>query len=299
MTELPGPKQRRGATAWVLLRDAAVAWSEDRAPRMGAALSYYTVFSLSPLLLIGSSGAGLVFGPDAARGEIFGQLRDLLGPEGARVVESMLQSVNKPAQGWLGTAAGVVLSLIGATTVFAELQSSLDQIWRADAPRSAGIWAWLRARVLSFGLIMGIGFLLMVSLVFSAAVAALHAWWSPIFGNWAVLMQGVNVVAGYLMTTGMFAMIYKIIPSRSIAWRDVWVGAAVTALLFTLGRTLIGLYIGTSGVSSGFGAAGSLVVLLLWVYYSAQIFLFGAEFTWVYAHARGSRSGEAVAARPD
>jgi membrane protein len=201
----------------------------------------------------------------------------------------MLASVSKPTEGIVSTVIGVLLLLVGATTVFGELQDALDRIWRAPArDRSGGLWGLLRARLLSFGLILGIAFLLMVSLVLSAVVAALGKWWSGAFGSWELVAQVLNIVLGFALTTGVFAMIYKIMPRVSVQWHDVWLGAAVTALLFTVGRFLIGLYIGKSGIASGFGAAGSLVVIFIWVYYSAQIFLIGAEFTWIYATRFGS-----------
>ncbi len=283
-----------------LFRDAAVAWADDYAPSMGAALAYYTMFSVAPLLLIVISVAGLVFGADAAQGAIFGQLRGMMGETGALAVQGLLESISEPSEGILGTVIGVTVLLIGATTVFGELQDALDRIWRAPVQtRSSGVWSLLRARLLSFGMIMCIGFLLMVSLIASAVVSALGKWWSPIFGGWTTVLQVFNFVFSFAMTTTMFAMIYKIMPRVQIQWRDVWVGATVTALLFTIGKLLIGLYIGRSGVASTFGAAGSLVVVMVWVYYSAQVFLLGAEFTWVYAHAFGSRLGHKEAPRAD
>ena len=280
------------ATTWGLLKDAASSWRADYAPSMGAALAYYTTFSAAPLLLIVVAVAGLVFGRDAARGEIFNQLHGLIGEQGAIAVQGLLQSVSKPAEGALATAIGTAALLLGATSVFAELQDALDRIWRAPVRDRSGVWRLLRTRLLSFGMILGIGFLLMVSLVVSAALAALGRWWAPMFGGWALLAQAGNVTLSFALITVIFAMIYKIMPRASVHWKDVWIGASVTALLFTLGKSLIGLYIGRSGVTSGFGAAGSLAVVLLWVYYSAQIFLLGAEFTWVYAHSFGSRRGE-------
>ena len=283
------PPHRSIKAWWLLVKQAASAWVADYAPSMGAALSYYSVFSLAPLLLIVISLAGLVFGQDAVRGELFGQLRGLVGADAAQAIEGLLASVSKPAEGVASALIGVVLLLIGATTVFGELQDALDRIWRAPVrDRTGGLWGLLRARLLSFGMILGIAFLLMVSLVFSVAVAALGKWWSVAFGSWELLAQVVNLVLGFALTTGVFAMIYKIMPRVHVQWHDVWIGAAVTALLFTIGRLLIGLYIGRSGVASGFGAAGSLIVVFVWVYYSAQIFLIGAEFTWVYATTFGS-----------
>lgn len=275
-----------------LCKKAVMSWLDDYAPSMGAALAYYTVFSIAPLLLIVISVAGLVFGEAAARGAIFEQLSGLMGQEGAMAVQGLLSSVNKPAEGIVATVTGVLLLVLGATTVFRELQDALDRIWRAPAQSAnAGVWKMVRTRLLSFGLIMGIGFLLMVSLVASAAFAALGKWWAPVFGGWAQVGQVINFVFGFAVTVVGFAMIYKLMPRAQVQWMDVWVGAAVTALLFSIGKHLIGLYIGKSSVASGFGAAGSLVVVLVWVYYSAQIFLLGAEFTWVYAHEFGSLKG--------
>lgn len=281
-----------------LARRAVAAWIDDQAPSMGAALAYYTLFSLAPLLLIVIAVAGLVFGPDAARGQIFDELRGFIGAPGAAAVQQLLESVNRPAGGVAATATGVALMLLGATTVFAELQSALDRIWRAPAPPLGGLWGLLRARVLSFGLILGLGFLLIVSLVMSAALSALQAWWASAFGGWELVLQVLNHLSSLALMTVLFAAIYKLMPRVRVAWADVWVGAIVTAGLLTIGRVLIGLYLGTGAVTSGFGAAGSVVAVMVWVYYSAQIFLLGAEFTWVYAHALGSRRGQAAAPAP-
>jgi membrane protein len=275
-----------------MIKRSVVAWIEDDAPSLGAALSYYSVFSLAPLLLIVVSVAGLVFGAEAARGEVFGQIRGLLGDEGAAAIEGLLDSVKNPGGGVVSTIVGVVLMLAGATTVFGQLQNALDRIWRSPERPAGGLWALLRTRLLSFGLILGLGFLLMVSLVLSAGMAAAEKWWAPALGDWQVTAQVLSFALSFTMTALMFAAIYKIMPRVPIAWSDVWVGAAVTAALFSVGRVLISLYIGHSAVASGFGAAGSLVVVLVWVYYSAQVFLLGAEFTWVYAYERGSKRGQ-------
>lgn len=276
--------------ARALIRDTINAWLDDYAPSMGAALAYYTLFSIAPLLLIVIAVAGFFFGAEAARGEIVGQLEELMGKDGARAIEGLLASVNRPAHSAIAMVMGAGLLFVGATTLFGELQDALDRIWRAPKGREGSIWGLLRARLLSFGLILGIAFLLIVSLVISAGLSAVAKWWSPLFGTWTALAYVTDVLVSFALTTVMFAMIYKILPRVRIDWRDVWIGAAVTALLFTLGKFLIGLYIGKTGIASGFGAAASLVVILVWVYYSAQIFLLGAEFTWVYAHALGSRS---------
>ncbi len=207
-------------------------------------------------------------------------------------MQGLIESASEPTEGIVATIVSIVLLIIGATTVFGELQSDLDRIWRAPATQQqSGIWTLLRTRLLSLGMVLAIGFLLLISLVLSAGLAALGKWWGGLFGGWEVLLHVINFIVSFAIITGLFAMIYKILPRVDIAWRDVWIGAAVTALLFTIGKLLIGLYIGKSGVASGFGAAGSFVVLLIWVYYSTQIFLLGAEFTWVYSHEHGSRSG--------
>jgi membrane protein len=278
-----------------LFKAAAVNWVHDYAQSMGAALAFYTMFSIAPLLLIVISIAGLVFGEEAARGEIFNQLRGMLGGPGALAVQGLLESAGKPAESALATGFGLVLLFIGATSVFAELQDALDRIWRApQRAKSAGLWGLARARLLSFGMILGIGFLLIVSLAFSAGLAALGNWWEPESHGWITLVRTFEIGLSVLLVTAVFALIYKTMPRVRIAWRDVWVGAAVTSVLFLGGKFLIGFYIGRSGISTGFGAAASLVVVLLWVYYSAQIFLFGAEFTWAYSHMFGSRRAHAL-----
>ncbi|MDO8299915.1 YihY/virulence factor BrkB family protein [Lacisediminimonas sp.] len=281
---------------WVLIKAAASSWVDDYAQSMGAALAYYTMFSIAPLLLIVISVAGLIFGVDSARGEILAQLQDLMGVDGAHMVQGLLHSVSKPAESITAMVVGTVLLLIGATTVFGELQDALDRIWRAPKRVHSGLWHLLRSRLLSFGMILGIGFLLTVSLVVSAMLAALGKLWGPLFAEWETLANIVNLLVSFLLMTTVFAMIYKIMPRARVDWADVWIGAAVTALLFTAGKFLIGLYIGKSGVTSVFGAAGSLVVVLVWVYYSAQIFLMGAEFTWAYALTFGSRKAQVLPA---
>jgi membrane protein len=282
---------------WAVVKGAVQSFSNDYAPSMGAALAYYTVFSIAPLLFIVILIAGLIFGEEAASGEIFTQLRGLMGDQGASAIQAMVQGVKDPATGVIGTIVSSLVLLLGATTVFGELQSALDRIWRAPArAESSGIWNLLRTRLLSFGMVLGIGFLLIVSLIASAALAALGKWWGPMLGSWETLAQVINQAISFGLFTVGFALIYKYMPRVKIEWHDVWIGAAVTALLFTIGKFLIGLYIGKSAIASGFGAAGSVVVVLVWVYYSAQIFLLGAEFTWVYAHEAGSRKGTA---RPD
>jgi membrane protein len=207
-------------------------------------------------------------------------------------VQSLLRSVSQPRQGVVGTAIGIAVLLVGATGVFGELQNALDRIWRAPARAThSGLFVLLRSRLLSFGMVLCFGFLLMVSLLASAAISAVGRWWQPVFAGWELIAQGATFALGFAFVTVMFAMIYKLMPRARVRWRDVWIGAAFTSLLFNAGKLLIGLYLGKSGFASGFGAAGSLVALLFWMYYSSQIFLLGAEFTWVYAYTCGSRQG--------
>lgn len=286
-----------GRAALALVKESVSRWVDDRAPSMGAALAFYTLFSLAPLLLIVISVAGLAFGEPAARAAIFAQLSQLVGDSSARAVDAALGELNRPQAGRLGAWVGLVTLLVGATTVFAELQDALDRIWRAPPARGRGLWVLLRQRLLSLGMVLGIGFLLLVSLLVSAALAVIEHWWSPWFGAWVATARGVSALASFAVTTLLFAMIYKWMPSVRVAWRDVWIGAAITAVLFSVGKFLIGEYIGRSGVASAFGAAASVIALLLWLYYSAQIFLLGAEFTRAYAQRHGSqRGGEAIAA---
>lgn len=274
---------------WPLIKESISQWSDDYAASMGAALAYYTIFSIAPLLVIAIAVAGFFFGEDAARGEIFAQLRGLIGDEGAAGIQGLVKSAGETGKGVFAAVLGIATLLLGATTVFGELQSDLDRIW--DAPKSAksGLWGMLRGRLLSFGMILGIGFLLLVSLVLSAALSALGHFWSDRLAGWELLLQAINFVVSFAIVTGLFAMIYKLLPRSTIGWKDVWIGAIVTSLLFSIGKLLIGLYLGKSSVASGFGAAGSLVIVLLWVYYSSQIFLLGAEFTKTYAYRHGSR----------
>ena len=282
-----------GAGLWQLARKSVIAWSNDYASSMGAALAYYTLFSLAPLLLLVISIAGLVFGADAARGQVVAQLGGLIGPEGGAAVEGLLKSASEPAKSTIASLISVITLTIGATSIFAELQSDLDRIWQApEIAKPSGVWGLLRTRLLSFGLIVSIGFLLLVSLVVSAALAALGTWWGAWFGGWVVALQVVNQIVSLLFVTALFALMYRILPSVRVGWQDVWHGAIATGVLFTIGKFAIGMYLGKAGVSSGFGAAGSIVVLLVWVFYSSQIFLLGAEFTWLYAHNHGSRVGE-------
>lgn len=287
-------------SGFLKIRKTVAGWLEDDAPSKGAAIAYYAMFSMAPLLFIVIAVAGWFFGADAVRGVVFAQVADLMGENGAEAIQEMLANVSAPETGLWATVASMAVLIFGATTVFAQLQSALDAIWQvpeaAKAEKQNAIWAFVRSRLLSFGLVLSLAFLIIVSLLFSSAISALGKWWGPAFGAWETVAQVANLIVGFGLLTVVFAAIFKFMPRARIEWRDVWVGAAVTSLLFAVGKFLIGLYLGKGDVGSSFGAFGSIVIVMVWVYYSAQIFLLGAEFTWVYAHASGSRQPEAVPA---
>jgi membrane protein len=269
---------------YTLLRHAGRAWQDDDATSMGAALAFYTLFSLAPLLIMVITVVSLILGPDAAQGYILAQLRAVTGETGANAALDLLQSANSPAKSALTALVSSVVLLLGATTVFTELYHNLNRIWQSPThPRPRGILHMLRNRILSFGMILGIQFLLLVSLVLSAGLAAAGDWWAARFTGWPGVDHLITFLVSLAIYTTAFAMIYKYLPRVAIRWRDVWMGAVVAALLFEMGRYVIGLA-GVAGLTSQLGAAGSLVILLIWVYYSAQVFLYGAEFTKVYAH---------------
>ena len=276
--------------ALTLAKDSFNAWSSDFAPSMGAALSYYTLFSIAPLLIIVIATAGLFFGADAVRSVIFDQLHALMGEEGAEAIQDMLASASDTTTGGVAALVSIGGLIIGATTVFNEIQNDLDRIWRAPAlQESGGVWNLLRTRLLSFGMILGVAFLLAVSLILSATLAALGKWWDAWLGHWETLAYFLDIAVSLGLLTLLFALLYKMIPRVKVSWHDVWVGAAVTAVLFVIGKVVIGLYLGKSDVTSSFGTAASLVIVMVWVYYASQIFLFGAELTRVYAESHGSR----------
>ena len=260
---------------------------DDKIPRLAASLSYYTLLSLSPLLILSVAVAGLVFGEDAARGQIAAQLQQVFGAEAGEAIQTMVASAKEPGSGVLGTIIGVVVLLFGASGVFGELQDSMNTIWEVAPRPGRGILGIVKDRFFSFTMVVGVAFLLLVSLVISAALSAIGNWLSSFVGvEW--LWQGVNFVVSLAMIAALFALLFKVVPDVKIRWRDVWIGASVTAALFTIGKFLIGLYVGKAGVASPYGAAGSLVVIVVWVFYSAHILFIGAEFTQVYARALGS-----------
>ena len=272
---------------WVLARDSVNGWMDHNASRTGAALAFYTVFSLAPIILLSIAIAGLFFGEKAARGEIFEQISGLIGPSGAAAVQSVVKNASESGAGALSTVFSVLTVLIGATTALVELKAGLDKIWDVPPEQRQGFWYLVRTRLLSVGMSLALAFLLLVSLVVSAGLAALQ----KISYGWhvlAFLLDWLNVLVAFALVAALFGTIYKVLPSVRIAWRDVVIGAVVTAALFSLGKYVIGVYLGNSGLGSTYGAAGSIILLLVWVYYSAQIFLFGAEFTRSYAHRFGS-----------
>ena len=271
-----------------ILKCAATEWLAHRAASKGAALAFYTLFSMAPILVLVIAVAGFFYGAEAAQGQLLNELRGLVGKEGAETIQAVLAGAQDKETGKLATIIAIVLLLVGATSVFAELKDSLDEIWAVPAPKDAGWWDIVRTRVLSFGLILVLGFLLLVSLVVSAAMAVVENYLGGVWKDSAVILGWVSSAIGFLVIATMFGTIYKLLPRIKLSWHDVIIGAIGTAAMFTLGKFLIGLYIGNSGAASSFGAAGSLIALLLWVYYSAQIFFLGAEFARQYALQLGS-----------
>jgi membrane protein len=271
---------------WTLAKRSAQGWKDDAAPSMGAALAFYTLLSLAPLLLVILGVAGIVYGRDEAQLLLVQQIAGLLGESAAAGIEVILENAGAPADGILPALLGMATVIFGATTVFGELQSDLNRIWRAGPQKSGGLVELLRTRLLSFGMVVTVGFLLLVSLVASAALSALGEYW---FARSQALVRLLEFAVSFLAIAGLFAMVYKVLPRTKVAWGDVWVGAVVTSALFWIGKYLIGLYLGRSSIGSAFGAAGTVVVVIVWVYYSAQIFFLGAEFTREYAVLHGSR----------
>jgi len=280
---------------WTALR----AWWDDDAPRLGASLAYYTLFAIAPVLVVATAIAGMVFGAEAVRGEIVGQLDHLVGRDGALAVQNLLEGASQRRAGIVATVLGSIAFVVAATGAFLELQAALNTIWRVKPNPGANLKAFLMDRLRSFGLVVAIGFLLMVSLAVTAALAALSGWLSRRTPSIPLVWSGVSVLVSLIVTTALFALLYRFLPDVRLHWRDVTTGAFVTAVLFTIGQQLIGLYLGQSSVASSYGAAGSIMILLLWVYYSCQILLLGAEFTRVYAQRRGIKPVPESFAEPD
>jgi membrane protein len=273
---------------WKLFQETFKEWSEDKASRLAAALAYYTIFSIAPLLIIVIAIAGAIFGEEAARGQIVGQIQGLVGIEGAKFLESAIQNANQPKTGAIASIISIVVLLVGATGLFTELQDAMNTIWEVKPKPGRSVTNIIRLRVLSFAMVIGIGFLLLVSLVISTALTTLVTYFSNLLPGVDFLWQIVNFLLSFAITTVLFGLIFKVLPDVKIAWSDVLVGASLTSVLFSIGRFLLGQYLGNGSFGSAYGAAGSLVVILAWVNYAAQILFFGAEFTQVYARRYGS-----------
>lgn len=271
-----------------MLKCTASEWIAHRASSKGAALAFYTLFSMAPVLVLVIAIAGFVYGENAARGQLFEQLRELVGPQGAQTIQAILAGASNKDSGKYATIVATVVLLIAATTVFVELKDSLDEIWNVAPPQDAAWWNLVRTRLLSFGIILVLAFLLMVSLVLNAALNVLEEHFTGMWQTATVVLGWAASVVSFLVIATLFGVIYKLLPRIKLSWRDVIIGALGTAAMFTLGKFAIGLYIGSTGKTNSFGAAGSLIALLLWVYYSAQIFFLGAEFTRQYALEMGS-----------
>lgn len=281
--------QIRVRSIFILLKEAFQEWQQDKASLLAAALAYYTVFSITPLLVIAVAIAGAVFGQDTAKGEILEQINGLVGQQGAQAIETALANADRPQLSGVASLISVVVLLIGASGVFAQLQEALNTVWNVKAKPNAGIWQFIRKRLLSFGMVLAIGFLLLVSLILSAMLSGISKLEISLLPGFTPLWQILNFAISFGFISLLFALIYKYLPDVKIRWKDVTIGAIITALLFTLGKFLIGLYLGRGSLGSAYGAAGSLIVFLAWVFYSAQILLFGAEFTQVYARKYGRK----------
>jgi membrane protein len=281
-----------------VMRCAVTEWLSHRASSKGAALAFYTLFSLAPILVLVIAIAGFFYGNDAAQGQLLDELRGLVGKQGAETIQAILAGARNKESGKLATIIATALLLVGATSAFAELKDSLDEIWGVPPPKDATWWDTLRTRLLSFGLILTLGLLLMFTLVVSAALSVLEKYLGGVWHSATIVLGWVAWGISFLVIAVMFGAIYKLLPRVKLSWRDVTIGALGTAIMFTLGKFAIGLYIGNSGTASSFGAAGSLIALLLWVYYSAQIFFLGAEFARQYALQMGSLKDKHVPGAP-
>lgn len=276
-------------TAFEVLKQTVRDWSEDKAPRLGAALAYYTIFSIAPLIVIVLAIAGLWFDKQAAHDQIFAQIGGLVGESGAKAISGLLQAADKPREGIVASVLALVTLIFGATGVFVQLQDALNTIWEVKPKPGRGIMGFIRQRILSLAMVFGIGFLLLVSLVVSAGLAAAGKWFAGAMPGGEQVWHALNFLISFVVIAAMFTLMFKYLPDVKVAWKDVWLGGALTAFLFVLGKFALGFYLGRPSMSSAYGAAGSLVIVLLWVYYSAQILFLGAEFTQVYADRFGKK----------
>jgi membrane protein len=274
---------------WQLFQEVRDGFNRDNCPHLAAALSYYTLFSLAPLLILVIAVSGIFFGREAVTGEVFRQLRGLIGPDGALAVQEMIRKAYMPRDDFWAAAAGGVTLLLGATSVFIQIQDALDIIWGVKPKASRGMWKLVRDRVLSFGMVLGLGFLLLVSLLFHAILSAVGGRLSAGYPHLSVVfLKALETSVSLGVTTLLFAMLFKFLPDVRIRWRDVWTGAFVTSALFAVGKIAIGLYLGSSRLASTYGAAAAVVIVIVWVNYSSLIVFLGAEFTQAYARRRGA-----------
>jgi membrane protein len=272
---------------WMLLKNTAREWQEDKVSLWAAAIAFYTIFSLAPLLIIAIAITGAVFGQEAAQNQIVEQIQGLIGFQGAQAVQAMIQNAQQPGSGGiLATVFGIATLLLGASGVFGQLQEALNTIWDIQPRPGINLKNFLQKRLLSFAIVLVIGFLLLVSLIVSAILAAIANYFGHLFPQWIQLGRILNLIFSLGGATLLFALLYKVLPDINIAWSNIWIGSATAALLFTIGKFLIGLYLGNSSIGSSYGAASSLVIVLIWVFFSAQVLLLGAEFTQVYARRR-------------
>jgi membrane protein len=279
----------RPRQCFALLKFTFIQWSDDNALRMGAALAYYTLFSVAPLLVIAIVIAGVVFGAQAVQGEVTGQIQGLIGEDSAKAIQTMIQSAHKPTHSAIAAVMGALLLLVGASGVFTEMQNALNSIWHVNLDKNKGMWNFLKSHFLSMGMVLGIGFWLLVSLLLSTVLALVAKYLQGVLPISPILLHAMDLLCSLLFITVLFAMIFKWLPEAKIAWNDVWVGAGITSLLFTVGKFVIGFYIGKSVLASAYGAAGSLVIVVAWLYYSALLLYFGAEFTRAYTTQLGSQ----------
>ncbi|MEO8607547.1 MAG: YihY/virulence factor BrkB family protein [Chloroflexota bacterium] len=277
-------------TLFSLLKETIQEWNNDKAPRLAAALAYYTAFSIAPLLIVAIAIASAIFSQEAVRGQLDNQIQGVVGMQAADAIQQMIANSSRDSTGVIASVIGVITLLLGAAGLFGQLQDALNTVWGVPPRPNRGIIGTIKDRFISFAMVLGIGFLLLVSLVISTVLSALNGWVTGMLPGAEFLAQLLNFAVSFGVVTLLFAAIYKVLPDTPIEWSDVWIGAAVTALLFTIGKFLLGLYLGNSTIASSYGAAGSFVVLLVWIYYSAQILLLGAEFTQVYARRHGSHN---------
>jgi len=273
---------------WKIAKETVTDWLDDDAVTLAAALAYYALLSLAPLLMISISVAGWFLGAEAARGQVAGELTSILGSDAAHGAQAVIASGKEPQRGMLGAVVGIVTLFVGASGVFGQLQTSLDRIWEVKPKPDRGLWIQIKERFFSFTMVLGVAFLLLVSLVVSSVLSYLGTLLGATLPGGAFLWQVLNFALSFGVITVLFALIFKVVPHAEVEWRDVWIGAVVTALLFVIGKQLLGLYLGKAAVGSSYGAAGSLVALVVWVFYAAQILFMGAEFTQVQARHRGA-----------